>query len=160
MVLAAIKSNPKSNRIAFLATWRNAHANHHFAPYPGHKEAADSMAFHDAPNTIFLNDVPELYYALLKDDVPTSIHRELNRTIELYPNPSSEVVMIRGQENILSIDIINSAGQVVRTIDNLNDNFAEVDVQSLPRGVYTIRITVGVRTRAAKGKYTGKVYKD
>jgi mannan endo-1,4-beta-mannosidase len=159
MVLAAVKANSKSNRISFLATWRNDNINHHFAPYPGHKEAADFMVFYDDPNTIFLNDVPELFYSLLEDDVPTSSEREISKSIELYPNPSSDVLKIKGYQNIVDVDIINSTGQVVKTIRNFNGNDAEVDVKSLPRGLYTVRITLGVK-ESAERKVAGKVLKN
>lgn len=44
--------------IAYVCVWRNAvdseKPGHYYAPYPGHKSAADFKEFHDNPKTIFV----------------------------------------------------------------------------------------------------------
>lgn len=139
MVLAAIKANPKANRIAYLATWRNANPNHHFAPYPGHKEVNDFIRFYDDPGTIFLNDVPELYYSLLGTQVPTSIDKG-ESSIRMYPNPAREKLLIRSDERISEIQLINTSGQVIQRKAGNYDNQHELDMMTLSKGLYTIRI--------------------
>lgn len=57
VLLEPIKNNHLASRIAYLATWRNANVNHHFAPYPGHRSVPDFISFFKDEATIFLNDL-------------------------------------------------------------------------------------------------------
>jgi mannan endo-1,4-beta-mannosidase len=61
-LLAAIKNNEQSQKIVWSLVWRNASKDHHFAPYPGHKSAADFIKFYQDPLTLFENDLTDLYH--------------------------------------------------------------------------------------------------
>ena len=140
MVLDAIKATTKSNRIAYLATWRNANPNHHFAPYPGHKEVTDFLKFYNDANTLFLNDLPELYSSLLNTDVPLA--SETDKVVfNLYPNPVQKVVVINSAAPIRSIAITNAAGQPVRSVTAVNQTHTEIDISSFVPGLYHIKIS-------------------
>lgn len=56
-ILDPIKNNELASQIAYLATWRNASTNHHFAPYPGHEAVPDFLKFYSDTTTIFLNNM-------------------------------------------------------------------------------------------------------
>jgi hypothetical protein len=58
--------------------------------------------------------------------------------ITLYPNPVEDVLYIETPEVIRRIEIISQSGQVVKTIDG---NVNSINVNSLPPGIYFIRIT-------------------
>lgn len=60
-LLKSLKSDPLAPQIAYLLVWRNAYPEHHYAPYPGHKSAADFIKFYQDELTWFQTDLPDLY---------------------------------------------------------------------------------------------------
>lgn len=60
-LLAPIKDHPLAREISYAAVWRNAHENHHFAPYPGHPSVPDFLEFYRDSVTLFLDDLPDMY---------------------------------------------------------------------------------------------------
>lgn len=61
ILLEPIKNDPVAVEIAYAAVWRNAHENHHFAPYPGHPSVPDFLLFFQDPFTLFEDDLLDLY---------------------------------------------------------------------------------------------------
>jgi len=57
VVLDPIKANELASKVAYIATWRNANTEHHFAPYPGHKSELDFLDFYSDTTTVFLNNM-------------------------------------------------------------------------------------------------------
>ncbi len=55
-LLAAIKQNEQSQKIAWALVWRNFSPDHFFGPYPGHASAADFIKFYRDPFTLFESD--------------------------------------------------------------------------------------------------------
>lgn len=49
--------------VSYVLVWRNARErdNHYYAPYPGQVSAADFVKFYNEPNTLFVNDIKNLY---------------------------------------------------------------------------------------------------
>ncbi|MCC9135954.1 glycosyl hydrolase [Pontibacter silvestris] len=78
-ILNTIQASPKASRIAFLATWRNGHTKHHFAPYPRHKEADDFVRFYEDTAAVFLDEMVNMY-----DGVITGKPRRLSDVTEIY----------------------------------------------------------------------------
>jgi mannan endo-1,4-beta-mannosidase len=65
-LLAAIRSDPVAQRIAWVLVWRNGNhehdrPDHYYAPFPGHPSAADFVRFREDPLILFEDDLPELY---------------------------------------------------------------------------------------------------
>lgn len=58
--------------------------------------------------------------------------------ISIYPNPTSDLLMIDNTENVQNIEIMNLCGQVVLTNNALNTQ--SVDVSNLQRGIYYISL--------------------
>lgn len=67
-LLSAVKSNSKSSRISYMASWSNASTGSFFAPYPGQTQVPDFLDFYDDTTTLFMNDLVELYDSLLNDE--------------------------------------------------------------------------------------------
>ena len=61
--------------------------------------------------------------------------------VSLYPNPTDNTLFISGNETPIAISIYNVLGKEVLSVKNTNN----INVQALPSGVYTIRISDGVR---------------
>jgi len=59
--LAPIKNNVTAKNIIYAAVWRNAHTDHHYAPYLGHPAVPDFLTFYQDPFTIFADDLADVY---------------------------------------------------------------------------------------------------
>ncbi|MFT7602651.1 MAG: mannan endo-1,4-beta-mannosidase [Saprospiraceae bacterium] len=60
-LLSGIEENENTKKIAYALVWRNEDKDHFHAPYPGHKEVLDFIAFFNNPTTIFNSDLSNLY---------------------------------------------------------------------------------------------------
>ena len=60
-LLGQITSSPQARKIAYVMVWRNAHAGHFYAPYPGHASVPDFLKFYADSVTTFEADRPQLY---------------------------------------------------------------------------------------------------
>ena len=70
-----------------------------------------------------------------------SIEDQTLLNIFIYPNPTNNTLFISGNKTPIAVAIFNVLGKEVLSIKNTNN----INVQSLPSGVYTIRISDGVR---------------
>jgi surface protein len=70
-----------------------------------------------------------------------SVEDENLLAISIYPNPTSNTLFISGNETPISISIYNVLGKEVVSKKNTNN----INVQALPSGLYTIRISDGIR---------------
>ena len=62
---------------------------------------------------------------------------ETATSIAIHPNPTTGVVRIEG-ENATEVKVFNTLGQLVKIVQNTN----EVGLESLPQGVYLLRVTL------------------
>lgn len=63
---------------------------------------------------------------------------ELENTLKVYPNPTSNVLNIEGEE-MSSIEVYNAIGQRVMSME-VSGNSTQINTQSLNNGVYFLRI--------------------
>jgi len=80
----------------------------------------------------------------LTDNVETHIS-----SLNVFPNPSTGIVNIESGNIISNICVINNFGQIVEN-KNCNSNNVVMDLQSLPNGIYFIKITDGERVTTKK----------
>ena len=78
----------------------------------------------------------------------TSLAKNINSVVSVYPNPSSSsVVFIKMDKRLdsnIEARIFNFSGQIVKRIDNIQQNSEfelEMDVSNLNRGVYIIELS-------------------
>jgi uncharacterized protein (TIGR02145 family) len=73
-------------------------------------------------------------------DLPVSINEtKKSSNINIYPNPSSDFIVIDGLNNDNSIEIVNLQGQVVKNLKVSNIK-TTLEISELPKGIYFIRI--------------------
>jgi hypothetical protein len=66
---------------------------------------------------------------------------ENENEINLYPVPTQNEINLISNKKLLNIEIVNSKGQLVMTIDRLNSrNHTKIDISSLTNGIYFIKI--------------------
>jgi len=71
----------------------------------------------------------------------TSIEEENESSmVNIYPNPASYSVTIRGAENA-TVQLLSVAGQIVYTENNLSYE-STIDVSRFERGIYFLRLTI------------------
>lgn len=62
-----------------------------------------------------------------------------NERISIFPNPSEDLITVKSYENILSIEVINIQGQVVKSI-NESSKPATLSIGNLPKGLYFMKV--------------------
>jgi len=64
----------------------------------------------------------------------------LNEII-VYPNPASEIISVRSNEEIKNIELFNQLGQKIRLEKNvLEGNSIQLNLTKLPKGLYILRV--------------------
>ena len=67
---------------------------------------------------------------------------ENDKTVSIYPNPSSSDIFLRSSENILKVELYDASGKLLKTTTIYpGSTIAYFDVQTLYAGVYLIKIT-------------------
>ena len=68
--------------------------------------------------------------------------------INVYPNPATDVVNVKSDFNIKSIEVLSFIGQTVYTRKNVDSKLVQVDVSSLNSGVYFVKLDTdqGIKT--------------
>jgi hypothetical protein len=61
-----------------------------------------------------------------------------NSSINIFPNPSTGIINVKGAENS-TIEILNSLGVVVKTINNTS-NMEAVNLSGFENGTYIVRV--------------------
>ena len=82
-------------------------------------------------------------YALFIDDITIDLYNDIKENeniFNIYPNPANDVLTINSNTTMNQITMINSLGQVVLNVEP-NTNFYQININTLPEGIYTARIT-------------------
>tara|TARA_R110002153_G_scaffold29391_1_gene90241 strand:+ start:219 stop:1799 length:1581 start_codon:yes stop_codon:yes gene_type:complete len=61
----------------------------------------------------------------------------LDNSVKLYPNPTDNILFIKGNKNSINVSVYNMLGKEVLSKMNTNN----IDVKVLPKGVYIIKIS-------------------
>ncbi|OUR97675.1 hypothetical protein A9Q86_15795 [Flavobacteriales bacterium 33_180_T64] len=73
----------------------------------------------------------------------------INNLFSYYPNPVNNVLSLRAQNDISSVTILNTLGQVVyRNTPNTIDN--DIDMSNLQSGAYFVQVTIGNATKTVR----------
>lgn len=68
-----------------------------------------------------------------KDEIYTS-------EISLYPNPANEYLNIRSINDIYSIQIFNSFGQLIKSIESIYSSSQSIDLKDINNGYYLLKV--------------------
>lgn len=74
----------------------------------------------------------------------------IHNKVQLYPNPTQDVLNIKSDKEILNVQIIDMQGKLVKTVFSTN----QLDIRALPAGVYVVRV------ETSEGIFTEKVRKE
>ncbi len=65
-----------------------------------------------------------------------SVDNFTSSELEVYPNPATSEITIKGMENISKIEVIGLKGNVVKTFDGAS----RINVSQLPKGTYILKV--------------------
>ena len=66
---------------------------------------------------------------------------EREQGIRLFPNPSNDIIQITGLNEVKSMQLINTQGQIIQQFEVSNNTFSqEVDMSTRPAGVYYLKV--------------------
>lgn len=63
-----------------------------------------------------------------------------DNTVKVYPNPASDLLNIISDASINEISIVNTAGQVVFNMNNVNSSKTQLDLGALVSGMYMVNV--------------------
>lgn len=63
-------------------------------------------------------------------------------TIEVFPNPTHDLLNIQAEQPVSSIEIVNILGQMLLTSKG-NSNYEQIDISGLAAGNYFVKVVVG-----------------
>ena len=84
----------------------------------------------------------------LKEDATASVNDVLASKFNTFPNPANDVVQIVSSLEINKVEMYNVLGKKVTTYFNQHNN--NVDISSLSKGIYVLKITSGQSTITKK----------
>lgn len=70
--------------------------------------------------------------------------------VSIYPNPAADRAYINAGTTIRSARVLTADGRTVLALPSVNADMLELDVQSLPSGLYIVHLTTARGTAAAK----------
>lgn len=69
---------------------------------------------------------------------------------EIYPNPAHDNLTVKALQNINSIQIVNMLGQDIINVGQRQEHAAQIDISSLPAGVYFVKVTTADTQKLVK----------
>jgi hypothetical protein len=63
------------------------------------------------------------------------------KAASIFPNPANAIMVLSSTENFKHIEIYNSVGALVSTLDFLNSNNIQIDTKQFPKGIYFLKST-------------------
>lgn len=71
---------------------------------------------------------------------PASVSELANANVSIYPNPSTGEFLVKGMNDISSLVVVNSLGQVVESVNNNSKSIVKLDLSNR-KGVYFVKLT-------------------
>lgn len=95
-----------------------------------------SLYFWDNINGWKCNSKEYYYYA----SSTTGIDVSVDSTIDLFPNPTSDIIYITGLSQPAEVMLYSIQGRLLKTVDQVEST---IDISDLPAGVYILNLTSG-----------------
>ncbi|MBR3797551.1 MAG: PKD domain-containing protein [Bacteroidales bacterium] len=64
---------------------------------------------------------------------------EVETSIDIFPNPATDIVEISATQNITRIEVVSATGQIMHETE-VNEESVSINVENLPSGTYFVRI--------------------
>jgi len=83
-------------------------------------------------------------------DVVTGINQLTNGSVQVYPNPATEIVSVKSNFTITNIEVMNFLGQTVYTQQGVDLKATKINVSNLQAGIYFVKVTTVQGVRSVK----------
>lgn len=84
------------------------------------------------------------------EDVVLGINEVASNQTVLFPNPANDKVTISNATNLETVTIYNVLGAEVMQLGNINSNSTQMDLSSLPSGVYLVKVQNDAKNESVK----------
>src|ERR1035437_3310116 len=91
-----------------------------------------------------------LYLDNINISMTTGISSANTDIFEVYPNPAHNNLTIKTAQNISNIQVVNMLGQTVIATGPANESSMQIDITSLPAGVYFVKVTTADTQKLVK----------
>ena len=105
----------------------------------------------DLRNGFTIGGPVNVYEGNIHKNCTTSVLEEETFNLRIYPNPASNKLFLDSPENITNISLIDSVGNILRSIDNPTPGVLKIDIDGIFPGIYFLNI------RKQKETYTQQV---
>ncbi|MBR6042551.1 MAG: T9SS type A sorting domain-containing protein [Paludibacteraceae bacterium] len=93
-----------------------------------------------ASNMLSVEVPPLSMTAVLVPSAHTGVDGFAAQSVAVYPNPTTDVLYVSNDGTIKSVDIVNTSGVVVKTVNATADDDVEISVADLDKAVYLVKI--------------------
>ncbi|HOT14848.1 MAG TPA: Ig-like domain-containing protein [Bacteroidales bacterium] len=63
-------------------------------------------------------------------------------TASIWPNPAMDLVQVKCENEISSLEVLNNVGQIVLKVANINSNNSSANISNLNSGIYFMKLTM------------------
>jgi len=126
-----------------------------FGPFPGYQYCSSFDPHYDFLTFRCYEDVSFSNYNLAGTncDTLTSINETEIINLNIYPNPTDNIVNITSKEPLQQLQVFDIKGTLIQVRNNMNTQDAIVDITHFSSGIYLLHITT------QEGVYTQKIQK-
>ncbi|WP_418638220.1 T9SS type A sorting domain-containing protein [Winogradskyella sp.] len=90
-------------------------------------------------------------WSFTTDDQFLSIGEEVSlETLNVYPNPTSDVLNIKSSQDVDNVTVFNLLGQNVANFTKNEINNSSIDLSELSKGLYLVKISSGTKTKTLR----------
>ncbi len=93
-----------------------------------------------ASNMLSVEVPPLSMTAVLVPSAHTGVDGFVAQSVAVYPNPTTDVLYVSNDGTIKSVDIVNTSGVVVKTVNATADDDVAISVADLDKAVYLVKI--------------------
>lgn len=93
-----------------------------------------------ASNMLSVEVPPLSMTAVLVPSAHAGVDGFAAQSVAVYPNPTTDVLYVSNDGTIKSVDIVNTSGVVVKTVNATADDDVTISVADLDKAVYLVRI--------------------
>lgn len=108
----------------------------------GYTDSFDSLYFElsSSDTGMFGMNTPAFFCIGQITEVITSVDELTQNTFSFFPNPASNVLNIKSENNIEQLTITDMSGRIVKTINSNNTKQTCIDVADLTSGIYFVQV--------------------
>ncbi|MBQ4035706.1 MAG: T9SS type A sorting domain-containing protein [Paludibacteraceae bacterium] len=93
-----------------------------------------------ASNMLSVEVPPLSMTAVLVPSAHAGVDGFAAQSVAVYPNPTTDVLYVSNDGTIMSVDIVNTSGVVVKTVNATADDDVAISVADLDKAVYLVKI--------------------